>query len=114
MEIPGSAGSGLDVFKSLEGLATTDGQGEGVVTNHDPFELSKAEFKQGAQELGFSESEIQTLWEQIADGDPSISRENFSLSDLKPIDEATAANRALMADFIDIARRQGLSEAGGS
>lgn len=110
MEIPGSAGSNLDIFKSIEEVANTDTQGEGVVTNRDPFELSREEFAQGAQELGFSEDEIEILWEQIADGDPSISREDFSLTDLKPIDEATGANRALMTDFIDIARRQGLSE----
>lgn len=111
MDIPGS-GPNVDFFKSVQGLANTNDKGEGVVTQHDPFELTKEEFAQGAQQLGFSAKEINMLWEQIADSDPSINQVNFSLEDVKPIDEASASNKALMLDFIDVARRQGLSQVG--
>ena len=100
-------GPDVSPFDKLQEAANVDSNGEGSVTDSDPFALSKEEFMKGIQEFGtylnVSEKELEQLWEAISDGKPALSKDDFKLSDIKELAlEFTGSNTSLMTKFSEL------------
>lgn len=99
MSSDGISSNGVGGIQNIE---STEIHGQESHDDVDPFAFDKEDFIEGMAQLGMPADQAEFIWNQISDGAPSISQDNFHLTDLMSMDEASSKNQLLMHEFLKI------------